>query len=478
MATTYLHEGDWTDSSGTEVGSEFSEGRRSLRPNQVFHPPSYHHFRSGLSMELEDSTWQLEQHELERCLIGYVADVRRFVSYIVQMHVNDLWNLEGSVHVQLYGLPLECFTEEAGFSLGRAVGEVVKVDIDSLMPRNIWFLRLKVWVSLDRPVISGFFLKFRDGQQHWISCDYERLCKVCRNCGRVCHTITTCSISFEEAQQKIDANLQDIGRRLHSQVMIQDTHPMYSASIRANAHRPDRRTTRIFQNTTNSHMEIPKEVGPSNNGHNANMDADFAVMWERDWDTGLQQGTPGDSETSLPALRRDGVLPPASSLDTRPVASNVLLGLGQVPVDLVGELKVMWNQWEGQLSLMGIRPGQLVIEGVGELTASPRQAQQNYPGASSINGIDQASLSDSNEDVLRALQINGPSLRLNIPMGEAPIIIRAFTRASPRMWTNVGSVTFEVGQTSSMMENGPQSSTLVAKPSPLSPPLSIQSGLQ
>ncbi|GMP98863.1 hypothetical protein CsSME_00046583 [Camellia sinensis var. sinensis] len=120
------------------------------------------------------------------------------------------------VWVQLYGLPLECFTEEAGVSLGRAVGDVVKVDIASLMPRNIRFLRLRVWVSLDKPLISGFFLKFRDGQQHWISCRYERVCKIC---GRIGHTITTCALSFAEAQRQIDDNLQDMGRRLHSRVM-------------------------------------------------------------------------------------------------------------------------------------------------------------------------------------------------------------------------------------------------------------------
>ncbi|GMP37577.1 hypothetical protein CsSME_00009187 [Camellia sinensis var. sinensis] len=69
-----------------------------------------------------------------------------------------------------------------------------------------------------------------------------------------------------------------MGRRLHSPVMIQETHPMYYASIRANAHRSDRHTTRIFQNTTNSHVEIPEEVSPSNNVRNVNLDANFADM--------------------------------------------------------------------------------------------------------------------------------------------------------------------------------------------------------
>ncbi|CAL5420923.1 unnamed protein product [Camellia sinensis] len=425
--TTEADMGGWTDSSGTEVGSEYSEGRRNLRPHQVFHPPSQHQFRRGLSMELADSSWQLEQYELDRCLIGYVADVRRFGSYLMQMHVNELWNLEGAVHVygrsknhyvflfehlsdmhriaengpyalqgallivdywkpdlildrlifdkmmvwvQLHGLPLECFTEEAGFSLGRAVGDVVKVDMDSLMPRNIRFLRIRVWVFLDKPLCSGFFLKLRDGHQHWVRCCYERVCKVCRNCGRIGHTITTCSLSFAEAQRFLDDHFQDMGRQLHSPVITQELHPMYSASIRANAHRSDRRTTRIFQTASSSHMEIPEEAGPSTINQTVTSNDDFAAMWEQDWDDGLRQDTPEGSEPMVSAPTNNGVLQPIPPAEFRSVDSDVLSGLGQIPVDSVGELEVMWNQWEGQLSSMGIRPGQLVLAEVGELTTS------------------------------------------------------------------------------------------------------------
>ncbi|KAI7996137.1 hypothetical protein LOK49_LG10G02396 [Camellia lanceoleosa] len=295
------------------------------------------------------------------------------------------------VWVQLYGLPLECFTEEAGVRLGRTVGEVVKVDIDSLMPRNICFLRLRVWVSLDKPLISGFFLKFRNGQQHWISCRYERVCK-------------------------------DMGRRLHSQVMTQDLHLMYFASIRANAHRSDRRTTRIFQNSTHSHMEILEEVVSPTHGHDTNLDADFADMWERDWDTSLQQGTPEGGEPPMPVVRRDGVILPASSQETRLVVSDVLSGLGQAPVDSVGPLLA------------------------------------------------------SIEDVLRAIQLNGPSLQLNLPMGEALILTQAFIRESPSSWTNMGSVTYEVGQSSSIMDFGPQNSAVIAAIFSSIPPIFTLSG--
>ncbi|GMP64134.1 hypothetical protein CsSME_00025554 [Camellia sinensis var. sinensis] len=163
-----------------------------------------------------------------------------------------------------------------------------------------------------------------------------------------------------------------MSRRLHSPVMTQASSPMYSATIRANAHRPEHRTTRIFQQPTHSNMEIPEVVIPPPNGQDFNLDADFATMWEQDWDAGLQQGTPAGSASPIAVVQRDGVLSPAFSPPNRLVESDVLSGLGQAPVDSVGELEVMWHQWEGHLSSMGIRPRQLVAERVGELTASQR----------------------------------------------------------------------------------------------------------
>ncbi|KAI8031014.1 hypothetical protein LOK49_LG01G03388 [Camellia lanceoleosa] len=252
------------------------------------------------------------------------------------------------IWVQLHGLPLECFTEEAGFSLGRAVGDVVKVDMDSLMPCNVRFLRIRVWVFLDKPLSSGFFLKLRDGHQHWVRCCYERMCKVCRNCGRIGHAIATCSLSFAEAQRFLDDHFRDMGRQFHSPVMTQEPHPMYSASIRANAHRSDCHTTRIFQTASSSHMEIPEEVGPSTINQTVTSNDDFAAMWEQDWDDGI-------------------------------------------------------------------------------------------------------TIADSTDEVLRALQITGPGPRLNIPMGEAPMLTRAFLLPSPSQVPQMGSAIFEIGQPSSVI---------------------------
>ncbi|GMP61907.1 hypothetical protein CsSME_00024194 [Camellia sinensis var. sinensis] len=54
-------------------------------------------------------------------------------------------------------------------------------------------------------------------------------------------------------------------------------------------------------------------------------------------------------------------------------------------------------------------------------------------------------------------------------MGEAPITTRAFVRESPSSWTITGLANLEVGQSSSMLANGPQTPTVAAAlPNPTS----------
>ncbi|KAI7995274.1 Uncharacterized protein LOK49_LG11G01480 [Camellia lanceoleosa] len=149
--------------------------------------------------------------------------------------------------VKLYGLPLKCSMKEVGFRLGKAIGEVIKVDIDILMPRNIQSLCIRVWVATDQPLISGFYLQFKDGHHQWISCSYEHVYKVCQNCGRVGHTLSGCPLSFAEAKRRIEEHIAEMKRNLGAAVLTQEDQVMYTLRIRAHSHHPDRRTTCIFQ---------------------------------------------------------------------------------------------------------------------------------------------------------------------------------------------------------------------------------------
>ncbi|XP_028120282.1 uncharacterized protein LOC114317732 [Camellia sinensis] len=114
------------------------------------------------------------------------------------------------IWVRMFGLPLECYTAEAGFCLGKAIGEVIQVDVDTVWPRNIRYLLLKVWICLEAPLISGFFLTFSNGSHQWIECQYERICRMCRKCGKIGHTDGQCAMSFQEGQTFVDNHLAQV----------------------------------------------------------------------------------------------------------------------------------------------------------------------------------------------------------------------------------------------------------------------------
>ncbi|KAI7995772.1 Uncharacterized protein LOK49_LG11G00670 [Camellia lanceoleosa] len=193
------------------------------------------------------------------------------------------------VWVKLFGLPLKCFIEEAGFRLGKAIIEVCKVDHDTLMPRNIRFLRIRVWIPIDQPLISSFFLKFRDGHHQWITYSYKRLRRVCRNYGRVGHTQGYCSLTFDEARSMINARIDSTASYLGVPVMHQANKPMYTSRIHANVHHPNQRTTQVFHPQTQ--VPIPETMLVSTSGHDEVMQMvamdQFVAHWERDWEQGI-----------------------------------------------------------------------------------------------------------------------------------------------------------------------------------------------
>lgn len=91
--------------------------------------------------------------------------------------------------------------------LGRAIGEVVHVDVDERPMRNIKYVRVRVWIDPEKPLVSGFYLHCVDGSRRWITCRYERVCKLCQACGRIGHTYPHCDLMEEDARAMVDNHL-------------------------------------------------------------------------------------------------------------------------------------------------------------------------------------------------------------------------------------------------------------------------------
>lgn len=122
--------------------------------------------------------------------------------------------------------------------------------MDTVWPRNIRYLRCKVWICLEAPLISGFFLTFLVGSHQWIECQYERICRMCRKCGKIGHTDGQCAMSFQEGQTFIDNHLAQVAQQLGTWVIQQGDQRLYTSRIRVTAHRPERRSTRLHHRTT------------------------------------------------------------------------------------------------------------------------------------------------------------------------------------------------------------------------------------
>ncbi|KAF7150605.1 hypothetical protein RHSIM_Rhsim02G0226500 [Rhododendron simsii] len=302
--------GGGTDSTETGYGSEYSEEYRSTPIDHELPYFSEFQRRKGLDMELPLATSGAGTTRYELCLVGYLVDIRQFHSRFVQQLVNELWRtrepvrVEGrsdnfyvfhfrnevdlhfaisrgpwslrgallaldywrnfmalgrawvkrlAVWVRLVNLPLEYLTVEAATLLGRAVGEVVRVDVDERPTRNIRYVRVRVWIDPEKPLVSGFYLRCADGSRRWIACRYERVCKLCRACGRIGHTYPQCDLMEEDARALVDNHLQGMGDRLSATILEDPRFPLYGAFNRAYAHHPERRNTR---------MRVPPEQFP------------------------------------------------------------------------------------------------------------------------------------------------------------------------------------------------------------------------
>ncbi|XP_042979843.1 uncharacterized protein LOC122310019 [Carya illinoinensis] len=76
--------------------------------------------------------------------------------------------------VQCYNVPLAAMNEKIGEKIGKCLGHVIRVDVDS--DGSAWgrCLRIRVAVDLHKPLLRGKWLGF-ENQKLWISFKYERL---------------------------------------------------------------------------------------------------------------------------------------------------------------------------------------------------------------------------------------------------------------------------------------------------------------
>ncbi|KAL9680958.1 hypothetical protein QQ045_012739 [Rhodiola kirilowii] len=73
--------------------------------------------------------------------------------------------------------------KEVGEKLASNIGRFVKISQESSKEARRKYIRVRVEINIDEPVITGFFLNQPNREPLWIIVKYERLPKICSSCG-------------------------------------------------------------------------------------------------------------------------------------------------------------------------------------------------------------------------------------------------------------------------------------------------------
>ena len=100
--------------------------------------------------------------------------------------------------IQVWGLPFEYMTEEAGRNIGSKIGRVMEVDKRSLQADQAKFMCVRIELPIEKPLRRGGYVSNMDGDRCWVSFKYERLPTFCFSCGKIGHDEKHCGVVTEK----------------------------------------------------------------------------------------------------------------------------------------------------------------------------------------------------------------------------------------------------------------------------------------
>lgn len=96
------------------------------------------------------------------------------------------------IQVQMWGLPFDLISEESkGYRQG--LGQVVEIDNKAFTFEQACFVRIRVKISIDKPLRRGAFVVNPKGDRICIEFKYERLVGFCFQCGCLGYEARVCS---------------------------------------------------------------------------------------------------------------------------------------------------------------------------------------------------------------------------------------------------------------------------------------------
>lgn len=105
-----------------------------------------------------------------------------------QVSIHEIDYTHTSCWIQIHGIPLEFFSKRNDIRAGSRVGRVMEAeDPFNGTSINLGFLRVKVLINTNKPLVAGLWVSSSTLPNVWIQVRYEKLMDLCFNCGRLGH---------------------------------------------------------------------------------------------------------------------------------------------------------------------------------------------------------------------------------------------------------------------------------------------------
>ncbi|KAF8395337.1 hypothetical protein HHK36_019282 [Tetracentron sinense] len=115
-----------------------------------------------------------------------------------------------SIWTQIHDLPLDWITRRIGMQLGSDIGCVEDVDIPFGGILGGKFIRIRVCINLNRPLVQFVIAKRKNAEPRFLEVKYERLPIFCFKCGKIGHDNRQCSTLTDSGGEK-EATLLPFG---------------------------------------------------------------------------------------------------------------------------------------------------------------------------------------------------------------------------------------------------------------------------
>lgn len=133
--------------------------------------------------------------------------------------------------VKVEGLPLLYNKLSIARRALERIGHVLYFDNDSTSEGFKDYLRAKVIIPINNPLVPGFFFNKQEGPLEWVDFKYEGVFIFCTKCERIGHKRLRCRLPIAIAQRHFEMVLADIGQGVDLPIIERNVIPLYSNKI-------------------------------------------------------------------------------------------------------------------------------------------------------------------------------------------------------------------------------------------------------